>query len=155
MVIGPAGAGRTSALGALAAVATAGGISTVEVDGRGGDTPALDDLASNRDGGHVLVLIDDADLLPQAPPGLEPLLSDPPPGVHVVVAVRTDRLRSRHDHWTGALRAGRTGVLLRPDIDIDGDLLRCRLPTGTIPRAPGSGVLVVDGMASTILLALP
>ena len=72
-------------------------------------------------------------------PGRCPAVLDRP-DVVVVAAGRADALRGLYSHWTRTVRAGRVGLLLQPDVDLDGDLLSVRLPRRTDhrPRArPG------------------
>jgi len=75
----------------------------------------------------------------------------------VVGAGRADALRGLYGHWSRALRSGRTGLLLRPDLDVDGELLGVRLPRRA--EAPlghaGRGYLVQDGAVSLFQSALP
>jgi len=76
--------------------------------------------------------------------------------VHVVAAGRPDVARSLYGHWTAAVRRARVGVLLQPDLDVDGDLLGAVLPRRQ-PVAPvaGRGHLVVDGQPELVQLAAP
>ncbi len=64
----------------------------------------------------------------------------------MVAAGRADALRSLYGHWTSTVRKSKTGLLLRPDVDMDGDLVGAVLPR----RAPvrlgaGRGYLVHNG----------
>ncbi len=76
---------------------------------------------------HV-VLIDDAETLDDPEGAIDALLKRLLPDVHVVAAGRADQLRTAYGHWTQIIRRSGTGVLLRPDVDFDGDLLAARLP---------------------------
>ena len=52
------------------------------------------------------------------------------------------------------MRRSRLGVLLRPQIDFDGDLLGTVLPRReTVTPIPGRGYLVVDGVAELVQIA--
>jgi DNA segregation ATPase FtsK/SpoIIIE, S-DNA-T family len=74
----------------------------------------------------VLVLVDDADAIDD--PRLETLGTSRRPNLLVVAAGRADVLRTGYNHWTRPLRRSKLGVLLRPDTDLDGDVLGVRLP---------------------------
>ena len=73
----------------------------------------------------------------------------------VVAAGRNDALRAAYGHWSRVLRGNRTGLLLRPDLDLDGDLLGVRLPRRS--EAPlgavGRGFLVQEGEVTLIQTA--
>ena len=105
-------------------------------------------------GGRQVVLIDDADALDDPDGAIERLLKQRLPEVHLIAAGRADTLRSAYGHWTQQVRRSRSGVLLRPDVDLDGDLLGVRLPR----RAPvavtvARGWLVNDGGTELIQAA--
>ncbi|HEY1282267.1 MAG TPA: FtsK/SpoIIIE domain-containing protein, partial [Acidimicrobiales bacterium] len=73
---------------------------------------------------------------------------------HLVAAVHPDVLRSSFGHWAHAVRRSRLGVVLQPDVDVDGDLLGAVLPRRqVVPTRPGCGYLVVDGRAELVQLA--
>lgn len=74
------------------------------------------------------MLVDDAERIDAEDPVLVGLVSSRNPGVHVVAACRNDRARTQFGHWTREVRAHGTGLLLNPDLDLDGDLLGVRLP---------------------------
>src|SRR4029078_12581651 len=101
-----------------------------------------------------LVLVDDADRSDEDGP-LADLVSLRRAGLHVVAAGRADPLPHTFGHWTRAVRASRTGLLLQPDLDLDGDLLGCHLPRrAPVPIGRGRGWLVNDGDARLVQLAL-
>jgi S-DNA-T family DNA segregation ATPase FtsK/SpoIIIE len=105
-------------------------------------------------GGRQVVLIDDADSLDDPDEAIVKLLKQRLPDVHLIVAGRADTLRSAYGHWTQQVRRSRCGVLLRPDIDMDGDLLGVRLPRRTpVPVTIARGWLVNDGVAELIQAA--
>ena len=104
--------------------------------------------------GRQVILIDDADALDDPTGAIERLLKQRLPDIHLIIAGRADTLRSAYGHWTQQVRRSRSGVLLRPDPDLDGDLLGVRLPR----RAPvavtvARGWLVNDGGAEFIQAA--
>jgi S-DNA-T family DNA segregation ATPase FtsK/SpoIIIE len=84
------------------------------------------------------------------------LLAANRPDLHVVAAGRSDALRSGYGHWTQAVRRSKAGILLRPNIDLDGDLLGMTLPR----RAPvrlgvGRGYLIHNGEWDILQIAAP
>lgn len=153
VVAGPPRSGRTTTLVILGLAAAEAGVPVVVVaaDAEPWRSAALehrlpgDDLADLLDPpGALLVLVDDADRTDDDHRVLAELAAARRPDRHVVAAARADRLRSLYGHWTRELRADRTGVLLQPDPDLDGDLLGARLPRhlagGTLPgRGWGCG----------------
>ena len=148
LVAGPARSGRTSALCTIAAAAAHAGGPPVHVVGVAGPrSPLLDQpglhrrlapttsmpgsfVRSAEHDGPVLVLVDDADRHDDDGP-IADLVGLGRPGLHVVAAGRAEPLRQTFGHWTRAVRASRTGLLLQPDLDLDGDLLGCHLPRRT------------------------
>ncbi len=75
----------------------------------------------------------------------------------VIGAGRTDALRSAYGHWSRALRVSRSGLLLRADRDLDGDLLGVRLPRRAEAPVdlPGRGYLVSEGAVTLVQTAQP
>ena len=149
LIAGPARSGRSGLLLALArllAVASPS-VGLTVVAPRPSPLRQLDDvgqvitnsqalpeaLAEVADAGNrQVVLIDDAEALDDPAGAVDALLKRLLPDVHVIAAGRADLLRSAYGHWTQTVRRSGTGVLLRPDVDFDGDLLAVRLPR----RAP-------------------
>jgi S-DNA-T family DNA segregation ATPase FtsK/SpoIIIE len=119
----------------------------------GGAAAAL--MASLRSvAGPVVLLIDDAEAFDDADGAIAGLLATARPDLHVVAAGRADPLRSLYGHWTQTVRRSKTGVLLRPNIDLDGDLLGVTLPR----RAPvrlgvGRGYLIHNGEWDIVQMA--
>lgn len=104
--------------------------------------------------GRQVVLIDDAEALDDPAGAVDALLKKLLPNVHVIAAGRADLLRSAYGHWTHTVRRCGTGVLLRPDIDYDGDLLAVRLPRLTpVPITVARGWLINTGEAEFIQAA--
>ncbi|MCC6435717.1 MAG: hypothetical protein IT196_11850 [Acidimicrobiales bacterium] len=103
-------------------------------------------------GGWGIVAVDDAESLEDRSGALGAALSA---GWIVVAAGRNDALRSAYGHWTRAVRTSRIGLLLRPDPDLDGELLGARLPRrGDVPLdRPGRGFLVQDGSVGVLQVA--
>ncbi|MFN0029255.1 MAG: FtsK/SpoIIIE domain-containing protein [Acidimicrobiales bacterium] len=76
-------------------------------------------------------------------------------GWMVIGAGRTEALRSAYGHWSRALRVSRSGLLLRADRDLDGDLLGVRLPRRAEAPLdlPGRGYLVNEGAVTLVQTA--
>lgn len=103
-------------------------------------------VALGRSGDRVLLLVDDADRLTGSDTAFDVFLRTVPPQCHLVCAGRSAELRSRYVHWTADVRAARTGILLQPDPDLDGELLGARLPRrAPVPVTPGRGYLCAGG----------
>lgn len=156
IVAGPPRSGRSTALLTLAEAAATSGVPVIVVAGPGGDRStsgwpagaivcdpedaALAGLVDRR--GPALILVDDADRLAEDHPVLTSVAADRRPDRHLVIAGRSDRLRGGYGHWTRELRADRTGLLLVPDPDVDGELLAARLPrVAPVCMRPGLGWL--------------
>lgn len=104
-------------------------------------------------GGWGVVVVDDAESVEDPSGALAAAFAA---GWVVVAAGRNDALRSAYGHWSRAVRAARQGLLLRPEADLDGELLGVRLPRSTdapLDR-PGRGFLVRDGSLQVIQTAL-
>ncbi|HEU0101084.1 MAG TPA: FtsK/SpoIIIE domain-containing protein [Mycobacteriales bacterium] len=168
LVTGPARSGKSSVLCSLSGLLRAGGARVVGTGGRrsplqaGGDldrwVPAPDlalALAGLADTERpTALLVDDAESVDDADGGLAALLRTPVPGVHLIVAGRSDALRTLYGHWTAAVRLSRTGLLLRPNVDLDGDLLGVTLPRRSpVPPGVARGYLVTGGEASLVQAA--
>ncbi len=169
LVSGPPRSGRTNVLRVLAASITAEGRGLVVVSrahlgpvaGHGGrievvlpaDVEVL--VAARRRDPSLAVLVDDADLLDEAPigPPLKEILElvDRDGGLFVAVASSTS-LGSRFRGIDVAVARRRTGLLLAPT-PADGDLLGAHGTRG-IPSLPGRGVLVSGGLATELQVYL-
>jgi DNA segregation ATPase FtsK/SpoIIIE, S-DNA-T family len=116
--------------------------------------PLVDAAAST--GRLALVLVDDAESLDDSGGVLERLSTSDQPGVLFVAAGRNDGIRTGYSHWTRPLRRSKLGVLLRPDVDLDGDILGASLPRrAPVAMVPGRGYVVNSGEAELIQVALP
>lgn len=94
----------------------------------------------------AVVLIDDANGFDDLDGTIAGLLAAALPHVHVVAAASNDALRGLYGHWTQTVRRSKVGVLLRPNIDLDGDLLGVTLPRRSpVPLNVGRGYLVQNG----------
>jgi S-DNA-T family DNA segregation ATPase FtsK/SpoIIIE len=75
-------------------------------------------------------------------------------GVRVVAAAERHAAGSAFGGWVHELRKSKYGLLLEPDLDVDGDILRVRLPRWTSPVfPPGRGFLVDRGTVELIQVA--
>lgn len=174
LVAGPPRSGRTTALASLAhalqATDAVGAALLVVLGGPPPATPWWPPSARVLDASHealgrwvdgtdpLVVLVDDADRIADDHPHLVRLVAERRPARHVIAAGRADRLRSRYGHWTREVRADGAGLLLQPDLDLDGDLLGVRLPRRPpVAAAPGRGWLAGTGVgaAGFVQVALP
>jgi len=173
IVTGPARSGKSSLLCAIAeVVARAGsGIVCLGVAPRRSplrDSPDLDDIVTEADEvgallatatadahPHIL-LIDDADALDDADGAIAALLRRGRPDLHVIAAGRPDALRPLYGHWTQTVRGSKLGVLLRPNLDLDGELLGAPLPRRVpVVMRDGRGFLVDSSGLDILQAALP
>lgn len=100
-----------------------------------------------------VLLVDDADRVTDPDGALGRIAADAAARLHIVAAVRPDRLRSAYGGWLSELRASRSGVLFRPG-PVDGDLLGATLPARLdLPAVPGRGVVVSAGTAAVAQIA--
>ncbi len=162
LVAGRARTGKSSALCAMARSLSAAGACVVALAPARSPLSAEPTVAmattvvgeavaavSRRASLPTVLLIDDADTFDDVNGALTALLSgrggDGEPEFHAIVAGRTDRLLGSYGHWSAAVRASRTGVLLCPEI-LDGDLFSLQLPARTeLTALPGRGWLVAAG----------
>jgi S-DNA-T family DNA segregation ATPase FtsK/SpoIIIE len=115
------------------------------------DVVATDVTELDRVSGASVVLVDDAELVTDD--GTLAACLARRDG-HVAAAVHPDALRSSYGHWAHHVRRSRLGVVLQPDVDIDGELLGTVLPRRqVVPARPGCGYLVVHGRAELVQLA--
>jgi S-DNA-T family DNA segregation ATPase FtsK/SpoIIIE len=119
------------------------------------DVPALA-AAARVHRGRLVLIVDDAEQVADSDQSIANLLAAKLPHLHLVVAGRSDDLRSLYGHWTNTVRKSRCGVLLQPNVDYDGDLLGAPLPR----RAPsavttGRGYLAQSGLVDFAQLAGP
>ena len=106
--------------------------------------------------GVVLVLVDDAEALDDQGGILDRLSSSDDPELLFVAAGRNDGIRSGYSHWTRPLRKHKVGVLLRPDIDLDGDILGAQLPRrAPVAMVTGRGYVACAGETELVQVALP
>ena len=104
--------------------------------------------------GLRMLLIDDADAVDDPARALSDLFGAPLANLHAVVAGRTDALKSL-GHWSVGVRRARTGLLLQPDVQVDGQLLGVTLPRRPAPPVrPGCGYRVDPGGFELMQVAL-
>jgi S-DNA-T family DNA segregation ATPase FtsK/SpoIIIE len=102
-----------------------------------------------------MLLIDDADMVDDPTRALSDLFGASRANLHTIVAGRADALRTL-GHWSVGARRSRTGLLLQPDVQIDGPLLGVTLPRRpTPPVRPGCGYRVDPGGFELVQVALP
>ncbi len=173
LVAGPPRAGKTTTLLVLAEVAARSRpgvvVSAIALGASAlSRSPGLARLATSpdqvgslvdsvaADAAPQLLLIDDAELVDDESGDVAQLLAARRPDVHVVITGRPDGLRGRYGHFTQEVRRSRQGLLLRPDRDIDGDLLSTPLPRrGSIRLDAGRGYLVSQGDCQLVQAARP
>ncbi len=172
LVAGPARSGKSLALWTIAeALRKAGGeLMIAAVAGRRSSLPGcphLDQVAAPAEAGAMLaqlrvhngpivLLIDDAEGIDDADGAIAGLLGAGRTDLHVVAAARADSLRTLYGHWTKEIQRSKAGILLRPNIDYDGELVGATLPR----RAPvqmlnGRGYLAHNGELDIVQVAKP
>ena len=106
-------------------------------------------------GGPHLLLVDDAETVDDPDGLLAALASERIDNLRIVVAARADILRSKFGHWTVEVRRSRTGLILRPVVDLDGDLWFTTLPRrGPSRFRDGLGYLLSSAPAQLVQVAV-
>jgi S-DNA-T family DNA segregation ATPase FtsK/SpoIIIE len=169
LVVGPPRSGRSSALVSIAATVLAGPEPPVVVAFAPRRSPLRDlpepvvvctdyamlDATLAPYEGRTLLLVDDADTVPDGLGVIDRFIAKAGPGRHVIAAGRNDGIRRQYGLWTQKVREGRCGVLLVPDHELDGDLLGTPLPRQhRMAPVPGRGYLVTDGRIEGVQLVL-
>lgn len=104
----------------------------------------------------TILLIDDADSFADADKSIGNLVDNPPPGLCIIAAGRADELRTLYNHWTKNLRKAKCGILLQPNVDMDGDLLGAKLPRkAPVELTQGRGYAVSNGTVQLIQAVQP
>lgn len=113
---------------------------------------AFDDVAGTE---RLLVVIDDIDNLDPMHSGVAALVSAPRPGRAIVVAATIDHAKNTVSGFLGALRRGRSGLVICPESPYDGGALGgSNLPRNLIFNQPeGRAVLSLGGEYSIVQLA--
>jgi S-DNA-T family DNA segregation ATPase FtsK/SpoIIIE len=172
LVAGPARSGKSLTLWTIADVlAKAGGeLMIAAVAGRRSPLPgcpALSRVAAPAEAGAMLaqlrvhtgpivLLIDDAEGIDDADGAIAGLLGAGRTDLHVVAAARADSLRTLYGHWTKEIQRSKAGVLLRPNIDYDGELVGANLPRrAPVQMVTGRGYLAHNGELDIVQVAKP
>jgi S-DNA-T family DNA segregation ATPase FtsK/SpoIIIE len=174
LVVGPAGAGRSTALAVLTAGSARSApadVLVVAADGPLAADPRVarsgrDALAALRGRPPAAVVVDDLDVVARASPELDDLLADwvlaaeagDASAPAVLAACRTDRAATAYRGVLAALRQCATVVLLAPAEPGSADVAGVDLAAATDPvrpRHPGRGVVVVRGAVTPVQVALP
>ena len=104
----------------------------------------------------VLVLVDDAESVDDVGGVLDKLSTSDRPDLLFVAAGRNDGVRTGYSHWTRPLRRSKLGIMLRPDVDLDGDIFGTRLPRRSpVAMVAGRGYLAASGDVELVQVALP
>lgn len=104
----------------------------------------------------VFLLIDDAERFEDTDQSIAGLVTSGQPGLCIIASGRAADLRSLYSHWTKTLRKSRLGVLLKPDVDYDGELLGINLPRrAPVALTAGRGYLGVSGQLALIQSVSP
>ncbi|MGH3937221.1 MAG: FtsK/SpoIIIE domain-containing protein [Pseudonocardiaceae bacterium] len=119
----------------------------------GGEATALLAQLRTRQG-PVVLLIDDAETFDDVDSAISTLLSAGLADLRIIAAANNDAVRSLYSHWTKTVRRSKAGVLLRPNIDLDGDLLGATLPRrAPVQMTPGRGYLITNGDPGIVQVA--
>ncbi len=102
---------------------------------------------------HVFV-VDDAERIEDPDGELRSLVTRRHPDALVMVAVRADAWRTGYGTWLAGLRPASSGLALRPDPVHDAESWACPLPSVGPSPPPGRGVLVTDGTAEVVQVAV-
>ncbi|HEY8524319.1 MAG TPA: hypothetical protein VIL48_05105, partial [Acidimicrobiales bacterium] len=175
LVTGPARSGRTSTLLTIATACRAARPDATVIAVAGprsplgsGQEPLVDEVVPPAnvgdrleplvDGapGFVLVLVDDAESIEDVNGVLGRLSTSDRPDFLFAAAGRNDGIRSGYSHWSRPLRGSKLGVLLRPNTDLDGDILGTQLPRrAPVGMVTGRGYVVNSGESELAQIALP
>ena len=170
LVAGPRRSGRSAVLGLIAVqlrrIRVPTWILDLPVDGglvakarsfADGAVLELTELVARLAGGGeaAVLLVDDAERVADPAGVLALLVGDPTCPLSIVAAGRSDALRQSYGLWAREVAASGLGLLLRPDADLDGDLVGVRLARHRWagPSPVGRGVLVRDGEAEIVQVA--
>ncbi|MFD0655680.1 hypothetical protein [Thermocatellispora tengchongensis] len=117
----------------------------------------LREAVAGRD--RYVVLVDDAELVPQDTPlatALEEVLRSGRDAEHgLIIAGTTGDMTTAYRGFVAEARKSRTGMLLSVQGPTDGDLFAVRLPRGAVGGPPGRGLLITLGAITPIQAALP
>ncbi|WP_327391820.1 FtsK/SpoIIIE domain-containing protein [Streptomyces sp. NBC_01186] len=108
----------------------------------------LQEVLTRAAGERYAVVVDDAELVYDTPLDavLESVVRTGVDGDHAVLAAgTTDTLTAQYRGFVKQSRRSRSGMLLSPQNNSDGELLSIRLPRTNSAGAPGRGLLVLSG----------
>ena len=127
---------------------------TLHVHGDQLDPGLIAGLTAGGNGALPVLLVDDAEDTEDPAAVVSSALGA---GWVVIAAGRSDALRSAYGHWTRQVRSSRQGLLLQPDVDLDGELLGVRLPRRAEAslRPVGRGYLVADAEPVLVQAFMP
>lgn len=104
----------------------------------------------------TILLIDDAETFADSDRSIGNLVDNPPAGLCIIAAGRAEELRSLYNHWTKNLRKAKCGILLQPNVDMDGDLLGAKIPRkAPVELTQGRGYAVSNGLAQLVQAVHP
>jgi S-DNA-T family DNA segregation ATPase FtsK/SpoIIIE len=157
LVAGPGGSGRTTALTAFVGHWHAAGVPVLRIDPAAGPitapgSSAVQDWADALGEGPGVIVVDDLIALPDPVADLLTVLCRPGRSLVLVGAGAPAELAATFRGPAMALRRARTGLLLRPGPG-DADVLGIRLPRTPVADRPGSGWLVLAGIAQRVQVA--
>ncbi len=164
LVCGPSGSGRTTALAALAVRAAATGLQVAAVLARrddswasaGGPRACSPDLlpgwVTALAGRPAVLAVDDLALLPDAAMDQVSAACRPGAGVLLMASASAADVAGAFRGPAVTLRRAGTVLLLQPGRG-DAELLSLRLPRAELPRRPGSGWLVEQGLPRRVQVA--
>ena len=117
---------------------------------------AIAAIADETASGPLLLFVDDADEFAEGPCAyaLEPVVRRRDGNARVIAAAESLALHRSFGGWLSEVRKHKKGLLLDPDLDLDGDLLGTKLPRRQ-KRAfpPGRGYLVDRGRLELVQTA--
>lgn len=108
-------------------------------------------VAARLQNGPLAIFIDDAEQFDDADGLIAQLIAENRPDMHIFTAGRADDLRTMYGHWTKSIRRSRCGILLHPNVDMDGELLGVRIPRrAPVAMKAGRGYAGRGGIATLI-----
>lgn len=106
--------------------------------------------------GPVLLLIDDAERFDDADKSISSLVETDHPGLCIIAAGRSNDLRTMYSHWTRSVRKSRSGIILQPNVDLDGDFFGATLPRrAPVALTKGRGYAFAGGDMSLVQAMSP
>jgi S-DNA-T family DNA segregation ATPase FtsK/SpoIIIE len=174
LIAGPYGGGRTTAINTIvdSLRASTPGCRAYLVSQRPGAGASIWDAVVSTESGardllesldvevdpkaRTFVFVDDAEDIPDAVASvLERLVKrSRDGGIRVVAAAEVQSVQRTFGGWLSEIRKDKTGLLLAPQLEIDGELLGVRLPRrSTLEFPPGRGYLIERGRIGLVQVA--